>query len=142
MWGMIAGRRRQVPTGKVAIAISDSQEIQGAVSALLAPDWTVIPTCNLAHAVGILRTREAPIVLLDRDMAAIEWRDTVMRLSGAPYRCCVILLSNAANPNLWNELAGHGGYDVVAKPICRERIGRVVKAGWDYWRSQRELFRK
>jgi DNA-binding NtrC family response regulator len=139
---MIAGRRQQLPTGKVAIAISDSREIQDTLSDLLAPDWAVIPTFDVEHAAEILQTREVPIVLLDRDTPAIEWRDAVMRLSAAPYRCCVILLSNALNPNLWHELAGRGGYEVVLKPMCRERVGRVVKAGWDHWRSQRELFKK
>jgi DNA-binding NtrC family response regulator len=142
MWGMIEGRRQQLRTCKVAIAISDSREIQDSLSGLLAPDWTVIPTFDQKHATEILRAREVPIVLLDRNTPAIEWRDAVMRLSGAPYRCCVILLSNAANPNLWHELAGRGGYEVVLKPIGRERVSRVVKAGWDHWRSQRELFRK
>ncbi len=131
---------KSIKTRKFALAISGQPEILGAMEESLPPDWTVLYACDLPHAMEILSTCEIPIVLLDKDTPAIEWRDAVMRFAAAPYRCCVILLSAAVNQNLWDEAAGRGGYEVLAKPVSRTRLSAVVQAGWSQWRSRRALF--
>ena len=141
-WIRSARETVRAAEGKYALAISDEPRIYAALAEALPPDWTAIAARDLAQAVDILRSREIPIVLLDRDTAALVWRDAVMRLSRAPYRCCVILLSGAAGENLWEEVARRGGYEVVSKPVRGERLARVIQAGWTHWRSQRELFRR
>lgn len=133
-------RAKSTEAGKFALAISGQPEIHGALAESLPPGWTALCASDLAHAMEILSTCEIPIVLLDRDTPVVEWRDAVMRLAAAPYRCCVILLSTAVNQNLWDEVAGRGGYEVLAKPVSRGRLSDVVQAGWTQWRSRRALF--
>jgi response regulator of citrate/malate metabolism len=137
MWGRWGRKSNEVR--KFALAISPQPEVHDALVESL-PGWTVLHACDLAHAVEILSTCEIPVVLLDRDTPVLEWRDAVMRLAAAPYRCCVILLSAAVNQNLWDEVAGRGGYEVLGKPICHSRLSAVVQAGWSQWRSRRALF--
>jgi DNA-binding response OmpR family regulator len=141
-WKMLALPRgaKSTETGKFALAISGQPEVRDALAESLPPGWTVLYACDLAHAMEILSTCEIPIVLLDRDTPVLEWRDAVMRLSAAPYRCCVILLSAVVNQNLWDEVAGRGGYEVLAKPVCHGRLSAVVQAGLTEWRCRRALF--
>jgi DNA-binding response OmpR family regulator len=127
-------------TRKLALAISGRPEIHTALAEALPADWTIVEAGDLPHALDILSTREIPIVLLDRDTPVLEWRDAVMRLAAAPYRCCVILLSSVVNQNLWDEVAGCGGFEVLAKTVTPGRLSAVVKAGWSQWSSRRALF--
>ncbi len=94
---------------------------------------TFVATCDDANAA--LGQGGVPVAFCDRDLLGVGWRKAVERLSAAPHRACVILLSEAVDTNLWNEVVRGGGYDVLPKPLDEENLMRVVRLARSYWNS-------
>lgn len=78
---------------------------------------------------------KAPIILCDRDLPGVEWRDAVRVLASSPHRACVILISKVVDDRLWNEVAFRGGYEILAKPLREDDVVRAVKLACSYWNS-------
>jgi FixJ family two-component response regulator len=56
----------------------------------------------------------------------------VEELSSSRVRPCVILVSGVLDERLWAEVVGHGGYEVLAKPLQAEQAIRVIKLALSY----------
>lgn len=123
---------------KLALVVSSDPETARIAATMAPPEWIVLAAGDLADAIEILGSQEIAIAIVDHDSPS--WRFVAARLAAAPYRCSVILLSSAATPNLWHELTRLGGYEIVAKPIRRDRLADVINAAWSHWRSQQALF--
>ncbi|MCL4401737.1 MAG: hypothetical protein M1436_03600 [Acidobacteria bacterium] len=102
------------------------------------PDWRLFVARDLRQAETFLMNHEIALVLYDRD-APGDWRQAVAVLSGAPSRPCVVLLSESDNGELWDQVTGSGGYDVLRKPVRAEALRRTLRSGISLWRSGREL---
>lgn len=91
---------------------------------------------------GIERLR-APAALIDRNWPGSDWRAVVEELSSSPERPCVILMSGVLDERLWADVVGHGGYEVLAKPLKAEQAVRVIKLALSYQQvASRTLPRK
>lgn len=97
--------------------------------------WQVMFVKTYSEARRALDQASVPVVLCDRDLLGTGWRKAVERLSAPPHRACVILLSEAIDANLWNEVVRGGGYEVLAKPLHEEAVTRAVRLAWSYWTS-------
>jgi len=80
-----------------------------------------------------------PIILYERELNPCHWREAVSLLSRLSPRPYVILLSSSSDKNLWDELARHGGSEILRTPIDRDAVMRAVNAGWSLWRNQQRL---
>ncbi len=78
---------------------------------------------------------KAPVILCDRDLPGIGWRQTVEVLASSPHRACVILVSGVVDTYLWDEVVRTGGYDVLPKPLREDEVVRAVRLAWSYWNS-------
>ena len=77
------------------------------------------------------------IILLDRDLADGDWRDSLSACASSSAGVCTILISRVTDDYLWNEVVGNGGYDVLVKPLREQNVQRAVKFAWSYWNSTR-----
>lgn len=97
--------------------------------------WQVIFAKTYVEAKSALDRAEVPVVFCDRDLLGMGWRRAVEKLSAPPHRACVILLSEAIDANLWNEVVCGGGYEVLAKPLREDGVIRAVRLACSYWTS-------
>jgi CheY-like chemotaxis protein len=125
-------------TKRCALLISADAEVYSTIQQAL-PEWEIFPAESMPGAATILERQEIGIILLDRDIPDIDWREAVFELSNLPNRLCVIVLVRTAGWNVWDEVIEAGAYDFVRAPYTREALLRIVVAGWSYWRSQRRL---
>jgi len=90
---------------------------------------------SCSEAWTIANQTEAPVILCDRDLPGIEWRDAMQILASAPQRPSVILTSKVVDDYLWQEVIRNGGYGVLPKPLREQDVVRSVKLAWSYWSS-------
>ncbi len=95
---------------------------------LLGTGWQLIVADNLEEAAVFVSTQPACIVLLDRDLAGVDWRTAVRRLANG--HCRVILASFVADDYLWEEVIHCGGYDVLAKPFREDEVIHMIQFAW------------
>jgi len=76
------------------------------------------------------------LVLCERDLADGDWKDvlevTVSLTSPPP----VIVTSRHADEHLWAEVINLGGFDVLAKPLDKQEVSRVLNFAWEHWAAQ------
>lgn len=92
-------------------------------------------TCGQAWS-GLNRLK-APIILCDRRLPGVDWRDMVYMMASSSHRACAILLSNVADDYLWNEVNRVGGFDVLSAPLREDDLVRSVRMAWRYWNTAR-----
>ena len=78
----------------------------------------------------------APVILCDRDVPGVAWREAVGILAALPHRPMVVLISQVADEYLWHELFRTGGFDVLRKPLQADEASRVLKLALSYWQSE------
>jgi len=101
--------------------------------------WEVQFADTCAEAIAASDPRRVPVILCDRDLPSSDWRDAVQTLAASSRPACVILLSNIVDDSLWEEVIRHGGYDVLAKPLRRSDVIRVVKLARSFWCSMMKM---
>ena len=114
----------------------EDRKILAAICHGLPWDAHFVDTCRDASEVA--NRLKAPIILCDRDLPGMEWRDAVQALARSPHGACVILISKVVDDYLWNEVAHKGGHDVLSKPLPKDDVVRAVKLAWSYWNSTKK----
>ncbi len=97
--------------------------------------WEVVFVNTCSDAKAALDRAGVPVVLCDRELLGMGWRNAVERLSGPPHQACLILLSETVDTYLWNEVVCGGGHDVLHKPLWEEGVIRAVRLARTYWNS-------
>jgi len=97
--------------------------------------WNVVFVDTSSDAKAALDQARAPVVLCDRELLGMGWRNAVERLAGPPNQACVILLSETVDTYFWNEVVRSGGHDVLPKPLREEGVVRAVRLARTYWNS-------
>jgi DNA-binding NtrC family response regulator len=98
--------------------------------------WELNESLTLASAVRVLRQRQIPVVICERDLQPGTWKemlDHVGCLSSPPL---VIITSRLADERLWAEALNLGAYDVLAKPFDKREVIRTVTSAWLHWTSR------
>jgi len=97
--------------------------------------WNLLFVGTCEEARTVLDKVKAPVILCDRDLPGIGWRQTVEDLAASPHRACIILVSGVVDTYLWNEVVLKGGFDVLSKPLREDEVVRAVRLAWSYWIS-------
>jgi DNA-binding NtrC family response regulator len=97
--------------------------------------WEVFFATTREEAERVLQKLQPQIILFDRDMAGLDWRELVTYFAAASPRACIMLVSKVFDDYLWNELVSNGGYEVLGKPLREDEVSRAVRMAWSYWSS-------
>jgi len=97
--------------------------------------WDVFFAKTCAEARQVSEQIKPHIVLLDRDLADGDWRNSLSACASSAAGACTMLISRVADDYLWNEVVSNGGYDVLRKPLRQQDVLRAVKLAWSYWNS-------
>jgi putative two-component system response regulator len=120
------------------LVISASAREQNAIRVIaMRHGWKLLLADSVSSALTLLALEPAALILCDRDLPDVEWRDMFRTLLAAAEGQCVILVSPVTDDYLWQAVIEVGGYDVLSKPFQEEKVVTVVhgaclyrKAGW------------
>ena len=115
----------------VAIA-PDGRDKQALSSFSVHGQWDLALAGSCEEALELLKNTRAAVILCDRDLPGIDWRDALQLLAASRPDCSIILASSVNDEYLWDEVIHKGGYDVLAKPLQEEQTVRAVNLAWSY----------
>jgi CheY-like chemotaxis protein len=88
--------------------------------------WNIVFEDGIEVAAG----RMYMVVLCDRDLPGVDWRQAVQQLASGQHRRGVILASSVVDDYLWEEVIQLGGYDVVSKPFREDEVIHAIEFAW------------
>ncbi len=74
------------------------------------------------------------IVACEQELPDGTWRDLFSLINKLHDRPPLIVMSRQADERLWAEVLNIGGYDVLAKPLERKEVSRVMEMASRYGR--------
>ena len=115
------------------IAIAPDGRDKQALSAFsVRGQWDLVLAGSCEEALEVLKNTRAAVILCDRDLPGIDWRDALQLLAASRPDCSIILASSVNDEYLWDEVIHKGGYDVLAKPLLEDQTVRAVNLAWSY----------
>jgi DNA-binding NtrC family response regulator len=96
----------------------------------------LVLTQSVPEALHLLASAVFPIVLCDRDLPGRDWREVMAQIVESAPRVCFLLTSRVSDEYLWREVAMHGGYDVIAKPLEETTVEHTLRRAWYYWKAE------
>jgi DNA-binding NtrC family response regulator len=99
-------------------------------------EWNVALTQSVPEALRMLANEVFPIVLCDRDLPGRDWREVMAQIVESSPRVCFLLTSRVSDEYLWREVAMHGGYDVIARPLEETAVEHTLRRAWYYWKAE------
>jgi FixJ family two-component response regulator len=78
----------------------------------------------------------AAFVVCERNLAHGDWKDVLEVTASRPDRPPLIVTSRLADEYLWAEVLNLGGFDVLAKPLDKQEVSRVLNFAWEHWAYQ------
>jgi len=94
--------------------------------------WDLVLTESCEEALEALKKMRAAVILCDRDLPGVDWRNTLEKLSASRPDCPIVLTSSVNDEYLWDEVIHKGGYDVLSKPLQEGLTVRAVNLAWSY----------
>jgi DNA-binding response OmpR family regulator len=98
--------------------------------------WEVRRGSTIQEGLDTVRSLHMPLVILDWDESAHDWRHGLERIWAAPNHPCVLLASRVMDDNLRQEVQRHHGYDVLPRTGDRDQIVRTVEFAW-FWTTHK-----
>jgi DNA-binding NtrC family response regulator len=115
----------------LAIAVEDLD--RNSLSAFsVRGQWDLVLTSSCEEALEALKKMRAAVILCDRDLPGLHWRDALEKLAAYRPDCPIVLTSSVNDEYLWDEVIHKGGYDVLSKPLQEELTVRAVNLAWSY----------
>jgi DNA-binding NtrC family response regulator len=94
--------------------------------------WDLVLTVSCEEALEVLKKMRAAVILCDRDLPGVDWRNALEKLSASRPDCPIVLTSSVNDEYLWDEVVHTGGYDVLSKPLQEDLTVRAVNLAWSY----------
>jgi len=88
--------------------------------------WRLLFATTVERAVRIRQTNRIDVVLYDRDVAEIDWRQDLFTMLNCAEPVFAIVLSRAVNAQFSLEVLENGGYAVAGKPMKRQIMVALV----------------
>ena len=119
------------------LSVSPFQDDHDTLASLLGRDqWRIHNALSLQSASAFLRSHAVPLVVCEYDLSPDRWTqllDETRLLSIPPV---LIMTCRVADDSLWAEALNVGAYDVLAKPLDRTEVTRVLSSAWLHWQQQ------
>ncbi len=128
-WGRVDNPNRI----RVLAITTDDRDKRALAACSVRGHWDLVMTGACEEALEIVKKGGAAVILYDRDLPGLDWRDALRLLADANPPCPVILTSPVNDGYLWGEVIRRGGYDVLAKPLEEDQTVRFVNLAWSLW---------
>ncbi len=140
----LMGRRGDASArGPSVLAVVEEGPARDAVAeAARREGWVLEIADSLKSVLDLPRAKRHAVVVYQRELPGMDWREAVSSCAGMAGRPCVILLSRLTDHNLWVELARNGGSDLLREPVEVQALGAAVHNAWSLWQTQQKLRRR
>jgi DNA-binding NtrC family response regulator len=99
-------------------------------------NWVIHTAKNCEQATRILKSKQVPVVLCERNLPDGIWTDLLSSEQTPEQQPVVIVTARHADESLWAEVLNLGGYDVLPQPFERSEVVRVISLAWMHWRNR------
>ena len=99
--------------------------------------WNLLSVHTCEQALRQLNSTSISVVVCERFLPDGTWREVFDRLDAMPRAPLLVVTSGRADDHLWAEVLNIGGYDVLAKPFCREEVRRVLESASSFHKEYR-----
>ena len=117
------------------LAVSaDRNDVRSLVEMLDGDECKVEAAASCKEAVSAIRRNTPAVVACEGELPDGSWKDLVTQVHDLDSPPPVVVMSRHADERFWAEVLNLGGYDVLAKPLERLEVSRVVRAASRYGR--------
>jgi len=88
--------------------------------------WRLLEASSRRRAMNTLEQNPVRVVIAESNMPAWDWRKVLNDLRRLPIPPQLVVTSHLADDHLWAEVLNVGGFDVLARPLDREEVERVI----------------
>jgi CheY-like chemotaxis protein len=129
---------RDAPTGRPRIRDSvllisqhpeDKELLQQFLTALACP---LESASSWAAAMRTLQRQSFVVVICESQLPDSTWEQVLSSLGRLAHPPPLIVISRPADEQLWAAVLNQGGFDVLAKPLARDEVVRVVGHALDH----------
>ena len=88
--------------------------------------WELLEACGPNEALAQLGNESIHVVIARSETSGWDWKNLLNILEKRSKPPQLIVTSRTADEHLWSEVLNCGGYDVLAEPLRRDEVERVV----------------
>jgi DNA-binding NtrC family response regulator len=122
------------------LAIAPDERDQSSLSAFsVRGQWDLVLTGSCDEALDMLKKMRTAVILCDRDLPGVDWRQALEKLAASRPDCPIVLTSSVNDEYLWDEVVHTGGYDVLSKPLQEDLTVRAVNLAWSYSKERSRI---
>jgi DNA-binding NtrC family response regulator len=116
---------------QTALLISPDEEDYKILDALFQHNsWTLHRATSVNSASALLNEGATSVVITERHLPVGDWKSVLEVIHDLPRAPLLIVISRAADDDLWAEALNLGAYDVLAKPLDQTEANRVLTSAW------------
>ena len=124
------------PEKITVLAVSaDSNDQQSLDSILGMENCSVRGAASCDEALRLIQEEVPAVVACERELPDGTWKDLLVLMDNLQDRPPMVVMSRHADERLWAEVLNLGGYDLLAKPLERIEVARVLGSAWRYGRQ-------
>ena len=119
------------------LSVSPIQHDHDTLASLLDRDqWRIHNALSLQSASAFLRSHAVPLVVCEYDLSPDRWTQLLDEIRVLSIPPVLIMTCRVADDSLWAEALNVGAYDVLAKPLDRTEVTRILRSAWLHWQQQ------
>ena len=99
--------------------------------------WRLFEAPDRRRALESLERNAVQVVITESDLPRWNWRKVLSDLHRLAFPPQLVVTSRTADEHLWAEVLNVGAYDVLAQPLDREEVVRVIAAASRQFEEQR-----
>src|SRR5215472_76984 len=100
--------------------------------------WKLHSVRSRSEARAFLDGTPVGVVISERELPEGGWREMLDDLQERSEPPALVVTSRLADEMLWSEVLNMGGYDVLAEPLDREEVTRVISAAARHFVSENQ----
>jgi DNA-binding response OmpR family regulator len=97
--------------------------------------WDLISAGTCQETLLPLNSKNISVVVCERSLPDGTWKEVFEQLDAMPKPPLLVVTSKRPDGHLWAEVLNLGGYDVLAKPFCKEEVRRVLASASSFRRE-------
>jgi len=93
--------------------------------------WRLLFATTVERAVRIRQTNRIDVVLYDRDVAEVDWRQDLLTMLNCAEPVFAIVISRVVTAQFSLAVLENGGYAVARKPLKGQSVTALVKGAFE-----------
>jgi DNA-binding NtrC family response regulator len=118
----------------IEVLLAGDQHLQSALNRIFHDStWRLHHVMTCRAAIEFANDHETAVVICQHRLPDGDWIALLAGLEMSGRRPNLIVTAPQPDEQLWAEVLNLGGYDVLAQPLDRHEVFRVVASAWRRW---------